>query len=64
MLKKYEYIGIMVDFDLIDDINSYYRFIYELSARFKSEGLIVTVKLENNNIDRRKIEDVVDYIIE
>ena len=56
--------GIMVDFELIDDLNSYYRFIYELSARFKAEGLLVTVKLEDNNIDRKKIEDVVDYIIE
>ena len=63
MLKKYNYIGIMIDFDGIDDVNSFYRFIFELSARFKKSNLITAIKL-NENIDRSKIEDCVDYIIE
>lgn len=62
-LKKYQYFGINIDFDLIDDINSFYRFIIEISPRFKNENLKVAVTL-NKNIDKKKIEKIVDYIIE
>lgn len=62
-VKDYGYFGINVDFDSIDDINSFYRFLIELTPRFKSEGLKVAVTM-NKNIDKKKIEKIVDYIIE
>lgn len=62
-VKNYGYFGINVDFDSIDDINSFYRFLIELTPRFKSEGLKVAVTL-NKSIDKKKIEKIVDYVIE
>lgn len=62
-VKEHQYIGININFTSIDDINSFYRFIIELSPRFKNEGLKVTVTL-NKNIDKKKIEKIVDYVIE
>lgn len=55
--------GINIDFETIDDINSFYRFIIELAPKFKESGLKVCVTM-NKNINKEKIEDVVDYIIE
>lgn len=63
LVKKYNFVGINIDFNSIDDINSFYRFILELAPRFKSAGLKVAVTL-NENIDRNRIEKVVDYIVE
>lgn len=55
--------GININFETIDDINSFYRFIIELSPKFKESGLKVCVTM-NKNINKEKIENVVDYIIE
>lgn len=63
LLKKYNYIGINIDFDKIDDVNSFNRFIIELAPRFKNEGLKVCVTI-NNNLDKKKIEKIVDYVVE
>lgn len=60
---KYNYKGINIEFDSINDVNSFYRFILELVPRFKEEGLLVAVTL-NNNLDKSRLEDVVDYILE
>lgn len=62
-IKEHNYIGINIDFDSIDDINSFYRFIVEIVPRFKNENLMVTVRL-NKNIDKKRIQNIVDYIIE
>lgn len=62
-LIKYNYIGINIEFDSINDLNSFYRFILELAPRFKEKGLIVAVTL-NNNLDKSRLENVVDYILE
>ena len=62
-LIKYNYIGVNIEFDTIDDINSFYRFILELAPRFKDAELKVAVTL-NNNLERSRLENVVDYIIE
>ncbi len=64
MMLKYNYIGINIEFEAIDDINSFYRFILELSPRFKAAGIKVAVTLNNSNLEKDKIKDVVDYIIE
>ncbi len=64
MMLNYGYIGINIEFDSIDDINSFYRFILELSPRFKAAGIKVAVTLNNSNLEKDRIKDVVDYIIE
>lgn len=55
--------GINIDFETINDVNSFYRFIIEITPKFKESGLKVCVTL-NKNINRDKIENIVDYIIE
>lgn len=55
--------GININFETIDDVNSFYRFIIELAPKFKESGLKVCVTM-NKNINKEKIEDVVDYVIE
>lgn len=60
---KYNYAGINIEFNSINDVNSFYRFILELVPRFKEEGLLVAVTL-NNNLDKSRLEGVVDYLLE
>lgn len=60
---KYQYKGININFETIDDLNSLYRFIIELTPKFKESGLIVSVTL-NKNLDKNKLEKIVDYVIE
>lgn len=62
-LIKYNYIGINIEFNSIDDINSFYRFVLELVPRFKKANLKVVVTL-NNNLEKSRLEKVVDYILE
>lgn len=62
-LLNYNYIGINIEFSTVDDLNSFYRFIIELVPRFKYAKLKVAVTL-NDNIDKSRIEKIVDYIIE
>lgn len=62
-LITYKYMGVNIEFNTIDDVNSFYRFVLELVPRFKEENLIVVITL-NNNLDKARLEDVVDYIIE
>ena len=63
-ILDYNYFGVNINFETIDDPNSFYRFIIELVPRFKESNLKVIVTISNNNIDRTKIENIVDYIIE
>ena len=62
-LIKYNYMGVNIKFNSIDDVNSFYRFVLELAPRFKEAGLKVAVTL-NNNLEKSRLENVVDYIIE
>ena len=62
-LVKYNYMGVNIEFDTIDDVNSFYRFVLELAPRFKEADLKVAVTL-NNNLEKSRLENVVDYIIE
>lgn len=64
MMLNYNYIGINIEFDSIDDINSFYRFLLELYPRFKSVGIKVAVTLNNSNLEKNRIKNVTDYIIE
>ena len=63
LIIKYQYKGINVKFDTIDDVNSFYRFIIELTPKFKESGLIVSVTM-NKNLDKAKLEKIVDYVFE
>ncbi len=63
MVVKNQVKGINIDFETINDVNSFYRFIIEITPKFKESGLKVCVTL-NKNINRDKIENIVDYIIE
>ena len=62
-ITKYQYKGINIDFKEIDDINSLYRLVIELTPRFKELGLIVCVTI-NNQIDKDKILKITDYVIQ
>lgn len=63
-IVEYGFFGINIDYKTIDDYNSFYRFIIELVPRFRAADLKVIVTINNNNIDRSKIEKIVDCIIE
>ena len=54
---------VCIDFAEIDDIEEFYRFIIEMSPRFKCNGMKILVK-DNDSIDKERIENYVDYIIE
>ena len=62
ILVEHEFQGININFEKIDDVNSFNRFIIELAPRLKELGLKVSVT-ENKNMDTEKIKDVVDNII-
>lgn len=64
MMLKYGYVGINIEFETIDDVNSFYRFLLELYPRFKGAGIKVAVTLNNSNLERKRLENIVDYIIE
>ena len=58
-----QYKGVCIDFEKMDDVNSFYRFLIELSPKFKESGLKVVVKA-NPPIDKEKVKNIVDYIME
>jgi len=64
MIIKYGYVGVNVEFESIDDVNSFYRFLLELYPRFKGAGIKVAVTLNNSNLEKERLENIVDYIIE
>ena len=59
---KKQYRGIMINFEKIDDINSFNRFIIELAPKFKEAGLKIIIK-SNGTLDNKKLENIVDSII-
>ena len=55
--------GVYINFDEIDDLNSFYRFLIELTPKFKESGMYVIV--ENNKLlDKSKLNSIVDYVVE
>lgn len=54
---------ICIDFDNIDDIEGFYRFVIELTPRFKEVGFKVLVKYKDG-LDKERLENIVDYVIE
>lgn len=60
MQKRYK--GICMDFEKIDDVNSFYRFLIELVPKFRDSGLKVMVKL-NQQMNVEKVKNMVDFTI-
>lgn len=57
---KQEYKGICIDFEQIDDTNSFYRFLIELTPKFRESGLKVVVKL-NEQLEQERVKNIVDF---
>lgn len=62
ILVEHEFQGVNINFEKIDDVNSFNRFVIELTPRLKELGLKVSVTV-NKNTDTEKLKDVVDIII-
>ena len=61
-VMEYGFQGITINFDKVDDINSFNRFLIEIKPKFKESGLKVAVKI-NSDFDANessKINDIVD----
>lgn len=52
---------ICLDFDNIDDVEGFYRFITEMVPRFKEAGIEVTVKYKDT-LNKDRLNSIVDYI--
>ena len=55
--------GVCIDFEKIDDIHSFYRFLIELTPKFRESGLLVAVKLKPQ-LDKAKVKGIVDFVLE
>lgn len=62
-LVDYQFSGININFKKIDDVNSFNRFVIELTPRLKELGIKVAVT-NNKTIDKDKLSEVIDIIIE
>lgn len=62
-LVEYQFAGVNINFGKIDDVNSFNRFIIELTPRLKELGLKVSVTY-NKNVDKEKLKNIVDIVIE
>lgn len=60
MQKQYK--GICIDFKEIDDINSFNRFLIEITPKFRESGLKVIVIL-NSQMEQEKVKNIVDFTI-
>lgn len=62
-LMQYQFQGINIDFDKIDDVNSFNRFLIELKPKLKESGLKLCITY-NEALDKAKIQNIADWIIE
>lgn len=60
IVSKYK--GVCIEFEKIDDVNSFYRFLIELTPKFKESGFKVIVKI-NEQLDMSKVKNIVDLTI-
>ena len=61
-VMKKGYQGVCLQFDEIDDINSFQRFVIELTPKFRDSGLKVFVKVRDES-QKEKLKKIVDYVI-
>ena len=57
-----QYKVINIKFDKINDVNSYYRFLIEITPRLRESG-IKTVVTYNKVFNEEKVSKIVDYIV-
>lgn len=62
-LVQYQFSGVNIDFKKINDVNSFNRFIIELTPRLKELGIKVAVT-NNEIVDEDKLSKVVHIVIE
>ena len=55
---------ICIDFASIDDVEGLYRFITEMVPRFKCAGMKVLIKYTNSTLNKDRLNDIVDYVID
>lgn len=53
---------ICIDFENVDDTEGFYRFIIEMTPRFKEAGIKVLVKYKNG-LNKDRLNNIVDYVL-
>ena len=51
-----------IDFDNIDDMEGFYRFIIEMTPRYREAGIKVVVKYKEG-MNKDRLNDIVDYVL-
>ena len=54
--------AININFNKINDVNSYYRFLIELAPKLRESGIKI-IATNNEVLNIEKLESIVDYII-
>jgi len=52
---------VCINFESVDDIEGFYRFVIELTPRFKEAGIKVLVKYKDN-LNKNRLNKIVDYV--
>ena len=62
-LMQYQFQGVNINFEKIDDVNSFNRFLIELKPKLKESGLKMCVTY-NKSLDLSKIKNIADWFLE
>ena len=60
---QYQFQGVNINFEKIDDVNSFNRFLIELKPKLKESGLKMCVTY-NKSLDLSKIKNIADWFLE
>lgn len=63
-LMQYQFQGVFIKFEKIDDWNSFNRFLIELKPKLKESGLKLGIIYNSENIEKSKIENIADLLLE
>ncbi len=63
-LMQHQFQGICINFEKIDDWNSFNRFLIELKPKLKESGLKLGIIYNSGNIEKEKVENIADLLIE
>ena len=61
-LVKNQISMVNIDFDNIDDMEGFYRFIIEMTPRYKESGIKVIVTYKNG-MNKERLSNIVDYVL-
>ena len=62
-LMQYQFQGVFIKFEKIDDWNSFNRFLIELKPKLKESGLKLGIIYNSENVEKSKIENIADLLI-